>query len=98
MRRVRGAGLDGVVVGGVLAGVEGVPVVVLGVVWPVVVVVVESAGVVCVAALETVAARLVCATPAPASVTSAQASVMNLVLVTGMKSSQSSGSWAMGHQ
>jgi hypothetical protein len=60
-------------------GIEGV----LGVVWPVVVVVVESAGVVCVAAPETVAATLVCATLVPASVTSAQANVMNFVLVTG---------------
>ena len=79
VRRVCGAGFDGVVAGGVPVGVEGV----LGVVWPVVVVVVESAGVVCVAAPETVAATLVCATLAPASVTSVQANVMNFVLVTG---------------
>jgi hypothetical protein len=80
----------------VSAGVEGVPVVVLDVVWPVVVAVVESAGAVCAAAPETVAAALVCATPAPASVASAQANVMSFVLVTGKKSSQSGGSRPRG--
>jgi hypothetical protein len=75
--------LGGVVVGGVLEGVEGVPVVVLAVVCPVVVVVVEPAGAVCVAAPEVVAAALVCATPAPVSAARAQVNVMNLVLVTG---------------
>jgi hypothetical protein len=83
VRRVRGAGFGGVLTGGVPAGVEGVPVVVLGVLWPDVVVVVESADVVCLAAPETVAATLVCATLAPASVISVQATVMNLVLATG---------------
>ncbi len=88
IRRVRGAGFGDVVAGGVPAGVEGVPVVVLGVVWPVVG---EPAGVVCVATPETVAAALDCATLALVSATSAQAKLMNLVLVMGMKSSQSSG-------
>ncbi|MFZ1924591.1 MAG: hypothetical protein WAU42_00465 [Solirubrobacteraceae bacterium] len=82
VRRVRGADFGGVVAGGVPAGVEGVPVVVLGVLWPDVVVV-ESADVVCVAAPETASAALVCATLAPASVINVQATVMNLVLVTG---------------
>jgi hypothetical protein len=83
VRRVRGAGFGGVAAGGVPAGVEGVPVVVLGVVCPVAVVVVEPAGAICVAAPEVVAAELVCTTPAPASATNAQVNVMNLVLVTG---------------
>jgi hypothetical protein len=56
---------------------------VIGVVCPVVAVVVEPTGAVCVAAPEVVAAALVCATPAPVSVASAQVNVMNLVLVTG---------------
>jgi hypothetical protein len=83
VRRVRGAGLDGVVAGGVPVGLEGVPVVVLDVVCSVVVVVVEPVGAVCVAESEVVAAALVCTTPAPANATSAQVNVMNLVLVTG---------------
>jgi cholesterol oxidase len=87
---VRAAGLGGIVAGGVAVGVEGVPAVVLGVLWPGVVVV-ELAGVVCVAALGVVAAALVCAMLAPASATSAQAIVMSLALVTEVKSSQSGG-------
>jgi hypothetical protein len=77
--------LGGVVAGGVLAGVEGVPVVVLGVACPVVVVVVEPAGAVCVAAPEVVAAALVCTTLALANAAKAQVNVMNLVLATGRR-------------
>jgi hypothetical protein len=74
VRRVRAAGL-GLVAGGVPAGVAVV------VLWSVVVLVGEPAGVVC-AAPGTVAAGLVWAMLAPVSAARAQANVMSLVLVT----------------